>query len=126
MKAVKGAIILMTLAIATLITLIIYGLYQKSQNPDFKFFNLSGVVPVTSEVIPSAPVSGPASSTSTTPVTAFGNIQLDLPEGASIVSATPSGTQLIVITSKDGSKGDQVWVLDLATGKVLSRINTGQ
>ncbi|PHS79455.1 MAG: hypothetical protein COB59_01835 [Rhodospirillaceae bacterium] len=121
MNALKGIIIIMTLAIATLMTLIVYGLYQKSQNADFKFFDFSDNESTTSEVMPSAPVSG-----TSVPVTAFGNIQLDLPAGASIVSATPSGTQLIVITSSDGTKGDQVWVLDLATGKVLSRINTGQ
>ncbi|PCI40273.1 MAG: hypothetical protein COB46_07315 [Rhodospirillaceae bacterium] len=111
----------MTLAIATLMTLIVYGLYQKSQNPDFKFFDFSISDAGPSAVMPVAPVSG-----TSTPVTAFGNIKLDLPAGASIVSATPSGTQLIVITSSDGTKGDQVWVLDIATGKVLSRINTGQ
>lgn len=126
MTALKGIIIIMTLAIATLMTLIVYGLYQKSQNPDFKFFDFKGSDPVSNEVLPKAPVSGTASTGPTSPVTAFGNIKLDLPPGASIISATPSGTQLIVITSSDGTKGDQVWVLDIATGKVLSRINTGQ
>jgi len=125
MNALKGVVIIMSVLIAILMTLMAYGLYQKSQNPDFKFFNYSGSEKAPSEVMPEAPVSG-SLETAPMPNTAFGDITLDLPKGASIVSASPSGAQLIIITASDGVRADQVWMLDTTSGKVLGRVYAGQ
>jgi len=125
MNALKGAVIVMSVLIAILMTLMVYGLYQKSQNPDFKFFNLSGADKTPPQAVPQVPVSGDLGRT-TTSVPAFGNIALDLPQGTAIISATPSGTQLVIVTASDGVHADQVWMVDMASGKVLGHVNTGQ
>jgi hypothetical protein len=125
MNALKGAVIVMSVLIAILMTLMVYGLYQKSQNPDFKFFNFNTSAPTPQKASPQAPVSGADQGTPTS-VPEFGNISLDLPQGTTIISATPSGTQLIIVTASDGVHADQVWMVDMASGKVLGHVNTGQ
>ena len=117
MSALKSAVILMGVAIAVLMTLTIYGLYQKSQDPDFKFFDLSGNGKTATQSMPSAPVSGTS--------TAFGDVTLDLPAGARIVSATTSAQRLTVIVATDGTLANQIWVVDLGTGQILGRVKTG-
>lgn len=129
MQALKGVVILMTLTIAVLMTLIVYGMYQKSQNPDFKFFDLGGsdtAAPAApaAAVTATAPVSGLAEAP-TTALRAFGDITLPLGANARIVSATVTGNRLVVITSAPSGEqmgGDQVWVVDMASGKVLGRV----
>lgn len=116
MQALKGVVILMTLAIAVLMTLIIYGLYQKSQNPDFKYFDLSGGGEAAATTPATAPAMAPGAPDMA--VRAFGDITLPLPQGARITSATVSGERLVVVVDDT-----QVWVVDLATGQVLGRVN---
>jgi len=121
MHALKGVVILMTVAIAVLMTLIIYGMYQKSQDPNFKFFNLSSngekniAVPVT------APISG-ADQPAAAMAQPFGDIDLPLPVGAHIASASVSGNRLIVIVTGGSEPAGQVWVIDLGNGHVLGRV----
>lgn len=123
MQALKGVVILMSVAIAVLMTLIVYGMYQKSKNPDFKFFDLSGGdTPAAAPASPQ-PDALPAPQD---PARAFGDIALDLPPGARVVSATTSGTTLTLIVSLGASGPDQVWVVDIASGRVLGRIKAGQ
>lgn len=124
MSALKSVVILMGVAIAILMTLTIYGLYQKSQDPDFKFFDLSGKTTAVSQSMPSAPVSGGPDLVSST-ATPFGDVTLDLPPGARIVSATTSGTRLTIVVATDATLANQVWVVDLGTGKILGRVKTG-
>lgn len=124
MSALKSAVILMGVAIAVLMTLTIYGLYQKSQDPDFKFFDISGNGKTAQQSMPNAPVSGsPARMPGTS--TAFGDVTLDLPAGARIVSATTSAQRLTVIVATDGTRANQIWVIDLGTGQILGRVKTG-
>jgi len=123
MSALKSAVILMGVAIAILMTLTIYGLYQKSQDPDFKFFDLSGNGKAAVQTMPNAPVSGAPSSQHGTSA-AFGDVILDLPPGARIVSAATSGSRLTVIVATGGGMADQVWIIDLGTGQVLGRVKT--
>lgn len=121
MKALKGVVILMTLTIAVLMTLIAYGMYQKSQDPEFKFFDLSGGSK-SAAATENAVVEAPAGSSIPR---AFGDISLPLPAGAQITSATVSANRLIIITSetqKDAPNAEQVWVIDLATGQILGRV----
>ncbi|MBL4748102.1 MAG: hypothetical protein JKY17_04820 [Magnetovibrio sp.] len=125
MNALKGVVILMSLLIATIMAMMAYGLYQKSQNPDFKFFNLGTTDKAPAKIIPQAPVSGGLQGLSNAPV-AFDDITLNLPKGARIISATPAGTQIIIITARDGVRADQVWVLDTTLGKILGSVRAGQ
>lgn len=124
MQALKGVVFLMTLAIAVLMTLIVYGMYQKSQDPDFKFFDLGGDdAPQTDVAAPRAPTALPpeAQEGAQRPLTAFGDVTLDLPDGAAITSSSISGARMsLIVTLADG--GTEVWVVDLGSGKVLGRI----
>lgn len=132
MNVLKGIVFLMTLAIAVLITLIVYGLYQKSQNPDFKFFDLSGGDTPATDGVPSAPLAEqpPTKHSAATPApqhapTAFGDIELDLPKGARIAQASLSGpTMVVIIDMGDGHR--EVWVVNLSTNTVLGRIKAQQ
>lgn len=114
MRALKGLVFVMTLAILVLMTLLVYGLYQKSQDPDFKFFKVSETAPQAAPEAPDGPAPGAVASR------AFGDVTLPLPPGARIQSATVSGERLVVIVAMP--EGDQVWVVDLSTGQVLGRI----
>lgn len=140
MHALKGVVMIMTLTIAVLMTLIVYGMYQKSQDPSFKFFDLSGDEESvsTSPTAPQAPpqavpqvmpqmagnTNTPTSGTPTLSTGAFGDIIVPLPTGARITSTTLSGDRLVIVVSGDGQMGDQVWVIDLASGQIIGRVKT--
>lgn len=125
MQALKGVVILMTVVIAVLMTLIVYGMYQKSQDPSFKFFDLSD-----GKGSAVAPHSDAETSTGEMPTVvnqpstlrAFGDVTLDLPAGAQIVSTSVSGNRLIIVVAGPIVGGQQVWVVDIGTGQVLGRV----
>ncbi len=127
MQALKGIVIIMSFAIAILMTLIVYGMYQKSQNPDFRFFNLGGETQPAAkiETSPQPPVSGEAPKSKAS----FGDISLALGPHARIVSAHAKNDRLVIVaaqgtdTTKQG--GDLVVVIDLANGKILGRVKAG-
>lgn len=124
MQALKGVVIIMTLTIAVLMTLIVYGMYQKSQNPDFKFFEFGGSdQAVTEPQVGAEPMAStvPATSRLGNATRAFGDISLPLAANARIVSATVAGDRLVIVSS--GPQGDQVWVVNMATGQVLGRVS---
>ena len=126
MHALKGVVIIMTLTIAVLMTLIVYGMYQKSQDPSFKFFDLSGddesvsASPAAPQAIPQ----GMPQISGNTNNRAFGDITLPLPAGARITSTTLSGDRLVIVVSGGANTSDQVWVVDLASGQVIGRVKT--
>lgn len=136
MHALKGVVMIMTLTIAVLMTLIVYGMYQKSQDPSFKFFDLSGdeesvsTSPATPQAVPQVmpQITGntntPTPGTPTLSTGAFGDIIVPLPTGARITSTTLSGDRLVIVVSGDGQMGDQVWVIDLASGQIIGRVKT--
>ncbi|MFC1673658.1 hypothetical protein ACFL12_05845 [Pseudomonadota bacterium] len=125
MNALKGIVLLMGVAIAVLMTLIIYGMYQKSQNPDFTFFDSSGDAEkqATAPTIPEAPLAGAPTVQQAAPTQAFRDINIDLPQGASISGASASGNQMVLLIAlSDGAT--EVWVIDLATGQTLGKVKT--
>jgi hypothetical protein len=129
MQALKGVVILMTVTIAVLMTLIVYGMYQKSQDPEFKFFDLSGgekPAATTNNTSAEAGADTPAAAPPVlNPTTrAFGDITLALPAGARITSATVSGERLVIVVNNEPQGHEQVWVVDLTTGQVLGRVKT--
>lgn len=130
MGAVKGVVIFMGLLIVTLMGLIIYGFYQKSQNPDFKFFADDDAP---TQVVQSTPSPAPKSQdkptappigTNALSVTSFGEVSLDLPGTARVMSASASANRLIMVIARDGQNADLVAVIDMNTGKVLGRVKT--
>jgi len=125
MAAVKGIVIFMGLIIVTLMGLIVYGFYQKAQNPDFKFF--SNGEP---KVVSSAPQSGTTALASTSPPTgqpaSFGEVSLDLAPSAQVVSAQASDNRLVLVIARDGQTADLVAVIDINSGKVLGRVKTSR
>lgn len=125
MQALKGVVILMTVAIVVLITLIVYGMYQKSQDPGFKFFNLSGNKPSIAAPQPTTSVSPsqmPSILEGRTARHAFGDVNLDLPSGAQIISTSVSGDRLIIVVAGTIPGGQQVWIVDIVTGQLLGRV----
>lgn len=122
MQALKGIVIIMSVAIAVLMTLIIYGMYRKSQDPDFKFFDLGG-----GDKPQGAMVAPPIAGVPDLPAAArqpFGDINLGLPHGARVVSAQAAGGHLVIVVAQDGATADTVVVVDLTTGQVLGRVKT--
>ncbi|MBF0247504.1 MAG: hypothetical protein HQL36_05465 [Alphaproteobacteria bacterium] len=120
MAAIKALVIGLGMLIVLAMTVLGYGLYQKSQNPDFKFFDLSGKS--------AAPVSDAASdepappSVTATPGRAFGEVSLDLPEAARVISASANANRLVLVIARDGQNPDLVAVVDMTTGAVLGRV----
>ena len=123
MAAVKGLVIFMGFLIVTLMGLIVYGFYQKAQNPNFKFFASDDAQPrITAE----APRPDAVVTPSTAPLIAnsFGEVSLDLPSTAQVISASAAGNRLVMVIARDGQNADLVAVVDMNTGKVLGRVKT--
>jgi len=126
MTAVKGVVIFMGLLIVTLMGLIIYGFYQKAQNPDFKFFADNDAKPQITATTPAfdAPAAPTAQVPAQASATSFGEVSLDLPANARVVSASADGHRLVMVIARDGQNADLVAVIDMTTGKVLGRVKT--
>ncbi len=106
----KGAVIVMGFLIVLMMGLIIYGFYQKAQNPDYKMFR--------SDDTPSAQ----ASATGT--VTEIPAGSLGLSEKAQILSVQVEGKRAILLVARDGVKADLLVVIDINSGKVLNQTST--
>ena len=124
MAALKSLVIIMGILIVFLFGLLVYGIYQKLQNPDFSFFSDSGTV----QSQTSTPTNGsgaPASAMGSSEDAArFGEISLDLPQGAKVVSANALGGKLVIVIARDGVNADLVAVIDLNTGQILGQVKT--
>jgi len=119
MAVAKALIFVMTTLIAVLTGLIVYGLYQKSQDPNFKMFGSNDTPAIEAE---QPALMMPTQTTGD--IASFGEISLDLPATARVVSASTSGHRLILVIARDGQAADLVAVIDLNTGKVLGRVKT--
>ena len=93
--------------------LLIFGLYQRASDPDFKFFSENSDKPA--QISPAA---NPTPRLNTNlPV----NISIPLPKGERIKEIEASGNRIIVhITNQ--AKQDQIMVLDAETGAVIRRL----
>lgn len=102
----------MGLMIITVMVLIVYGMVQKGQNPDFSFFGDD--VPSLSNIAP-APAKG-----------GFERTGLGLPANARIIKTTAAEGRLMVTIDSDNDGGsDLVILLDLETGRIVGRVETG-
>ncbi len=106
MHALKGIVIFMGLIIVTLMILIVYGMIQKAQNPDFSFFGGD-----------STPVSVPAKSFS------MEKIMLDLPRGSTIEGTDINEGRMAIRVDSDGKNGaDTIIIVDINSGETVGII----
>ncbi|HEY9081558.1 hypothetical protein [Magnetovibrio sp.] len=119
MAVAKALVIVMSFLIAVLMGLIIYGFYQKSQNPNYKMFRADDTPVVQADATPPAQPAPQANVG-----TSFGEVSLDLPATARVISAQANANRLVLVIARNGETADLVAVVDLNSGKVLGRVKT--
>jgi len=126
MAVAKALVMVMSFLIAVLMGLIIYGFYQKSQNANYKMFRPDDAPVVQMDAKPdsSVPTVAPLPTVDSTPAVSFGEVSLDLPSTARVISAQASADRLVLVIARDGQTADLVAVVDLNSGKVLGRVKT--
>lgn len=120
MQALKGLIAVMGALIVIALAILGYGLYQKAKNPDFKFFNLSGVQQAAPRATPRVEASGAAQglTQSRASVAPFGDLNLNMDRGTRILSSQLIGNHLLLqVRRPDGT--DAVAIVDVTRGIVL-------
>jgi hypothetical protein len=95
------------------ISLLAYGLYQRGNDPDFKFFKTASEMSVKagSQPVKLAPRIPKLPA----------NISIPLAKGTWVSAIESSGSNIIVHITNE-AKRDQLLILDVNTGAVLSRI----
>jgi len=127
MAVAKALVIVMSFLIAVLMGLIIWGFYQKSQNPNYKMFRADDTPVVQSDATPEPVLDTTPHIQSTAQQvagTSFGEVSLDLPDTARVISAQATQNRLILVIARDGVRADLVAVVDMVSGKVLGRVKT--
>ncbi|MCK5166369.1 MAG: hypothetical protein KAQ66_03595 [Rhodospirillaceae bacterium] len=111
MYALKGIVVFMGLIIVTLMILIVYGMIQKAQNPDFSFFG--------NDTTPdSVPVAG--TSAKSFPME---KIMLDVARGSTIEGTDISESRMAIRIDSDGKNGaDTIVIVDINSGKTIGII----
>ncbi len=129
-SAVVGMGILIILGMIALV----YGLIQKSDNPDFKFFDLAKEAPELEKALKDvevplvgkkkeAPIaSAPASVTPVVPVRAFGDMRLEIPAGFKVVE-TDMDSQRLVLRLVNEQGVNRLMILDINTGAKLGGLS---
>jgi len=127
MAVAKALVIVMSFLIAVLMGLIIYGFYQKSQNPNYKMFRADDTPVVQADATPTAePMQDATPPIPFAAGTSFGEVSLDLPDTARVISAQASDSRLVLVIARDGETADLVAVVDMVSGKVLGRVKTAR
>lgn len=116
MQKLKSLVIGLGVLIFLGMTLLVYGFYQKANDPGWRMFSS-----------PSAP-GRPAG-----PLTPFGEFDLKLPEGCVIGRITPDGDRAYIKIRPDGAKRgtsrggpcNRIVVIDVVRGQVLGTIKPG-
>ena len=128
-SAVAGMGILIVLGMVALV----YGLIQKSDNPDFKFFDLATEAPELEQAIKDmdVPLLGkkkvketpvvPTMSAVSTPARALGDLRLEIPKGFRVNDTDLAGNRLIVRLGNDLGI-TRLLILDVNTGAKLGTI----
>jgi len=128
-SAVVGMGILIVLGLVALV----YGLIQKSDNPDFKFFDLATEAPGLEQALKEieVPLLGKKKSMETPAVTkmtapdtaprALGDLRLEIPKGFRVNDTNLQGNRLIVRLGNDLGI-TRLLILDVSTGAKLGTI----
>ncbi|MEG3618627.1 hypothetical protein V5T82_09190 [Magnetovibrio sp. PR-2] len=106
----KGLVMVMGFLIVLLMGLIIYGFYQKAQNPDYKMFRSNDTT------------SQGEDATATLKDIPAGSMGLS--EAAKILSVNMDGKRAILLVARDGVNADLLVVIDTRTGQVLNQTAT--
>ncbi len=106
MQLLKGTVIGLGVLIVLAAGLLAYGLYQKSQDPEWRLFS-------------SAPKPQPMLDT----LKPFGDIKLDLPEGCVIARVRPDGERVYLTIGPSGAC-NRIIVIDIVQGKILGNIKS--
>ncbi|MCH7936120.1 MAG: hypothetical protein IH994_03385 [Proteobacteria bacterium] len=115
MPLLKSLVIGLGVLILLGMTLLVYGFYQKANNPGWRMFS-------------SPRADGPAA-----PAAAFGELDLKLPDGCVIGRLTPDGDRAYIKVRPDGAKRgppmggpcNLIVVIDVVRGRVLGTIKPG-
>lgn len=119
MRSLKALVVVMGILIALVSGLLVYGLMQRSTDPNFSFFAKAP----SATVSPAAPAT-PSAPLATNPVSGsvpFGDVTVRLPAGCTIEDMRPDGGRLFVRVGPAGAC-TQIVVVDLASGKVLGNV----
>ncbi len=116
MQILKSLVIGLGVLILLGMTLLVYGFYQKANNPGWRMFSSQSVS------------GGPAA-----PAAPFGGLDLKLPEGCVIGRVTPDGERAYIRVRPHGAERgtplggpcNRIIVIDVVRGQVLGTIKPG-
>lgn len=131
-SAVVGMGILIVLGMIALV----YGLIQKSDNPDFKFFDLATEAPELEKALqdievplvgkkkesPVPATTTPATAKAPTPARAFGDLRLEIPKGYRVVETDMDSQRLVLRLTNDAGV-NRLMILDINTGAKLGGLS---
>jgi len=123
MQALKVLVTILTILIVVAVTVIAYGMYRKSGDPDFKFFELSGNSTAQDSTQPPA-FSTPAKSVKSGAHSpkAFGEIMLSVPTGCNISKVSGDGYRIFLKVGPTEPRCERVIVIDATSGAVLGTL----
>ena len=123
MQALKALVAMLTILIVIAMTVIAYGMYRKSDDPDFKFFELGGDSTARDTTQPSALPDPTRDVKAGAPTPkAFGEIMLSLPPGCNISTVSGDGFRIFLKVGPAGPKCERVIVMDAASGTLLGTL----
>lgn len=122
MQALKVLVTILTLLIVIVVTVIAYGMYRKSADPDFKFFKLgSDSTALGEKQLPSSLDAFGKKKEAFKP-NAFGEVILSLPRGCNISTVSGDGNRLFLKVGPTGSNCERVIVVNSTNGAILGTI----
>ena len=122
MPALKVLVFGMAFLIVVMLTILGWGIYKKSSNPDFKFFDLSGTTssePVDGPQVPT----GPVTTTQNPTATPFPDLHLRLSDDCSVAKMVAAGELLYLHIGPAFSACEQILVIDSKKGRKLGTID---
>ena len=123
MQALKVLVTILTILIIIAVTVIAYGMYRKSADPDFKFFKLGDNYSSQGEIqLPASPNNAGAIKNGVYTPSAFGEVILPLPKGCNISTVNGNGYRLFLKVGPTGTTCERVIVIDPANGALLGTI----
>jgi hypothetical protein len=117
MRALKTLVVIMGVLIVLVSGFLVYGLMQRSSDPNFSFFGKAQPK--------AAATSGPAvplATDSAAGLAPFGDVTVRLPAGCTVEDMKPDGGRLFVRVGPASGACSQIVVVDLASGKVLGNV----
>jgi len=125
-----SAVVGMGVLIIVGIIALVYGLIQKADNPDFKYFDLTGdsailETTLSTEQPTSPPLSGvtaPTPISTPSSLSAFGDMRLTLPAGYRVVDASLENNRLLV-RLQNAADATRLMILNSQTGTTIGTID---